>query len=351
MNNKTSLISTLFFAAISFLLFFSCKSKPEEVAKAKGPMVVKAEAYIVKASAVSDKIEVPGSLLPFETTEIHPEVAGKIVKLNIKDGQMVTKGNLLVKLFDGDLQAQLHKLAVQLEIAEKTQQRSDALLKINAISQQDYDLATLQVSTTRADMQIIRASIEKTEIRAPFSGKIGFKNVSIGAYVSPTTVICTLDIVNQLKLEFSVPEKYNSKVANGQSVTFGVENSPKTYSAKVIATEVGITENTRSLKVRAVVESADKFVSPGVFAKVKFDMGTDNNAIMIPTQAIIPGARDKKVAIYRDSVANFQVVTTGIRDSANVQVLTGLKIGDTILISGLLSIKPGSKVVINKIKS
>jgi membrane fusion protein, multidrug efflux system len=336
---------------IPLLVVFSCNSKREEAPKAKVPMMVRSDAYIIKASSVSDKIEIPGSLLPYETTEIHPEVAGKIVKLNITDGQLVSKGRLLVKLFDGDLQAQLHKLVVQLQIAEKTEQRSQALLKINAISQQDYDLSVLQVNTTKADMQIIRASIEKTEIRAPFSGKIGFKNVSIGAYVSPTTVICTLDIINQLKLEFSVPEKYNSKVAIGQTVTFNVENSPKTYSAKVIATEVGITENTRSFKVRAVVESVDKFISPGVFAKVKFDMGTDNNAIMIPTQAIIPGARDKKVAIYRDSVANFQVVTTGVRDSANVQILSGLKVGDTILTSGLLSIKPGSKVMINKVKS
>ena len=340
----------LFFFPLLSTLLFSCNNKPDEAPKPKAPMLVKADAYIVKASSVSDVIEIPGSLLPFDSTSIHPEVAGKIVGLHINVGQFITKGFLMVKLFDGDLQAQLQKLRVQLQIAEKTEQRSKGLLKINAISQQDYDLSELQVSNTKADMQVINASIDKTEIRAPFSGKIGFKNVSTGAYVTPATVISTLSIVDRLKLEFSIPEKYNSQVSVGQNITFMVENSPRTYSAKVIATEASINENTRTLKVRALVEATDKFITPGVFAKVRFDMGTDTHAIMIPTQAIIPGARDKKIAIYRDSSATFQTVTTGVRDSSNVQVLTGLNVGDTVLISGLMSIKPGSKIRLGQVR-
>ena len=329
---------------------FSCSQKKEEApARPKTPAAVKADAYIVKTTSISDAIEIPGSLMPYDSAAIHPEVAGKIVRLNIQDGQYISKGALMVKLFDGDLQAQLQKLRVQLQIAQKTEQRSAALLKINAISQQDYDLAELQVSNVKADMQVIYASIAKTEIRAPFSGKIGFKNVSNGAYVSPTTAICSLSIVDKLKLEFSIPEKYESKVSLGKAVTFSVEGSMRNYAAKVIATEASISENTRALKVRAVVEGTDKFISSGLFAKVKFDMGNNNNALMVPSQAIIPGARDKKVAIYRGGAANFQTVTTDVRDSANVQITSGIAAGDTILISGLMSIKPGAKVQLGTI--
>ena len=333
------------------LIFWSCSSKKDDTSqKPKGPVTLKADAYIVKTSSVNNAIEVPGSLLPFDSAQIHPEVAGKIIQLNIQDGQRVPKGYLMAKLFDADLQAQLQKLKVQLQVAQKTEERSRELLKINAISQQDYDLSLLQTSTTKADMQAVYASLDKTRIIAPFSGKIGFKNVSNGAYVSPTNSICTISIVDRLKLEFSVPEKYQSKVVIGQKVTFTVENNPKVYSAKVIATEASITENTRSLKIRAEVSNIDKSIDPGLFAKVNFDMGSDNHALMIPTQAIIPGARDKKVIIYHAGIADFTTVTTSVRDSANVQVLTGIAPGDTILISGLLSIKPKSKVQIDHIQ-
>jgi membrane fusion protein, multidrug efflux system len=330
--------------AFYLLLIFSCKEKKEENPKPKGPMTIKAEGYVVRTSTLNQRIEAPGTLLPYDETEIHPEVAGKIVTLNIADGQTVQKGALMVKLFDGDLQAQLRKLRVQLAIARKNEERVNELLKINAISRQDYDLAVLQVSNTSADISITEASLAKTVIRAPFSGKVGFRNVAIGAYVSPSTVICKLSIINKLKLEFTVPEKYSSLVSSGNLVNFSTANNSKQYQAKVIATEAGIAENTRTLKVRAVVENVDKGVEAGGFAKVTYDLGDNRNAIMVPSQAIIPQARGKKVIVYQGGVPDFRDVTTGTRDSANVQILSGVTVGDTILTSGLLAIKPTSKV-------
>ena len=342
---------------ILFLFFLSsCGSKSKDpktnkgLAKTTAPASLSVEGFLVQASVLNSSIEIAGSLLPFEETEIHPEVAGKVVMLSIKEGTKVKRGTLLARLFDGDLQAQLHKLSVQLQIAKKTQERQIELLKIGGISQQDYDLSLLNVSTIQADMQILQASINKTIIRAPFDGKIGLKNISIGAYITPLTVLTTIRQVNKLKLEFSVPEKYTPKVVVGNNISFSTEASGKKYSAKIMATESGITQENRSLKVHAIVENTDKNITAGSFAKVIFDMGDNNNAIMIPTQAIIPQARDKKVIVYRDGIANFNTVVTGTRDSAKVEILNGLAVGDTIITTGLLSIKPGSKINLSSLK-
>ena len=305
---------------------------------------------MVRPTVLNSSIDVAGSLLPFEETEIHPEVAGKVVMLSIKEGSVVRKGTVLARLFDGDLQAQLHKLDVQLEIAKKTRDRQNELLKIGGISQQDYDLSVLDVSTIQADMQVLQASINKTIIRAPFDGKIGFKNISIGAYVTPTTIVTTIRQINKLKLEFSVPEKYTPKIDLGNVINFSTESSDKKYTAKIVATESGITQDNRSLKVHAIVENTDKNITAGSFAKVNFDMGNDNNAVMIPTECIIPEARDKKVIVYHNGAADFNTVNTGVRDTARVEILKGINIGDTVITTGLLNIKPESKISISSFK-
>lgn len=332
----------------------SCADKTEKIsaknikAPSSAPMPV--EGYVVTPTVLNANVLVAGTLLPFEQTEIHPEVAGKVVALTIKEGSFVKRGTLLVKLFDDDLKAQLNKYNVQLQIAEKTQQRQDELLKIGGISQQDFDLSILNVSTIKADMQILRAAINKTEIRAPFDGILGFKNISMGAYITPQTIITTISQVNKLKLEFSVPEKYTNKVKVGNFVSFTTETSAKKYSGRIIAMESAITQENRSLKIQAIVEHLDNDITAGGFANVDFNLGENANALMIPTQAIIPQARDKKVIVYRGGSADFNTITTGIRDSSKVEILSGLAIGDTIITTGLLSIKPGSKISISSYK-
>ncbi len=342
--------SSLLSAIILIFFLSSCDSKtkkidpPKSGSRPSAPPALSVEGYLIHPSVLHSSIEVAGTLLPFEETEIHPEVSGKVTYLSIQEGAHVKKGTLLARLFDGDLQAQLQKLKVQLQVAQKTQERQAELLKIGGISQQDYDLSALDVSSIKADIQVLQASIDKTIIRAPFDGKIGFKNISIGAFITPTTIITTIRQDSKLKLEFSVPEKFTPKVKMGNVIFFTTESSPKRYQAKIFATESGITEENRSLKVHAVVENTDKNITAGSFAKVAFDMGDDNDAVMIPTQAIIPEARDKKVITYNGGIALFKIVTTGTRDSAKVEILSGLSIGDTVITTGLLSIQPGSKI-------
>jgi membrane fusion protein (multidrug efflux system) len=337
------------------MFFISCKNKKEEnpgmssMAMMQQALVV--DAMIAGPSPLSANIEVPGTILANESTEIQPEVSGRIVELNIKEGAFVQQGTLLAKLYDGDLQAQLKKLEVQLKIADQTEKRQAELLKIQGISQQEYDLSLLQVSNLNADIDIIKENIRKTEIRAPFSGKLGLKNISPGAFVTPSTIVTTISQVSQLKIQFNVPEKYGSELRIGQKINFTIDGSLKNFTAGIIATEVKMDENTRSLAIRAMVNNPDPVLIPGAFAKVEIVLGQNEKAIMIPTIVVQPQGRSKLVYIYRNGKSMPSEITTGVRDSSNIQVLTGVNAGDTVITTGLLFLRPGGEVKIKKINS
>jgi membrane fusion protein (multidrug efflux system) len=340
-------------AVVLFIITtISCKEKkkaPEVMTVRSVNLPVQVEAFIARTRTLSESIDVPGTLLPYETTEIRPEISGRIVEINIPEGRVVEQGTLLVKLFDGDLQAKLKKLEVQLSIAQKTVERQKALLEINGISQQEYDLSQLEANNLSADIELVKVDIGKTRITAPYSGKIGLKNISLGAYVTPTNILTTISQVNNLKLEFTVPEKYSENMTRGREVEFNISGLDKTYKATIMATEAAIEANTRTLKVRALVKGRHDELVSGGFAKVSLELGDKEKPLVIPTQAIIPEARNKKVVLYKDGRADFQVVTTGIRDSTFVQILDGLKEGDTVITTGLLAIRPDSKITLTKV--
>lgn len=355
---------SLFF--VSFFLLLACGSKDKKdtppAQNGKGgpqkqpPLPV--EAMIASTKEISADIEIPGSLMANESTEIHPETSGRLVLLNIKEGAVVGKGTLLAKLYDGDLQArlrslnvQLKKAEVQLKIAQQSEDRSAKLLKIQGISQQDYDMSLLQVNNIMADMGVIqaqmgeiRANMTKLYIYAPYSGKLGLKNISPGAFVTPATVITTISQVNQLKLQFNIPEKYGAMIKKGQEVNFTIDGSQKTFTAAIIATEDAVEEDTRSLAVRALVKGNDGELIPGTFAKVKIVLGKNEEALMIPNSCIVPQGRKKLIFLAKNNKAISTEITTGIRDSSNIQVLTGLTKGDTVITSGLLFVKPNADI-------
>ena len=307
------------------------------------------DGFVVRHQSISDKIEVPGSLMPSEQTQIRSEVSGRIVKLNIAEGSGVQKDALLVKLFDGDLQAQLKKLKVQLAIAETTEKRQRELLEIKGISQQDYDLVKLNVETLNVDIEATEIAIVKTEIRAPYSGQLGLRSVSLGAYISPADVITTIRQVDELKLEFSVPEKYAKEVKKNDRISFRVDGGQRDHTATVIATENSVEQTTRTLRIRALVNKVDSELVPGVFARVNLQLGQTADALLVPTQAVISTARNKQVAVLRKDSVVFNVVETGARDSVYVQITNGLKVGDTVITTGLMVLKPNSKVSVKRI--
>lgn len=299
---------------------------------------------------LSEKVTVSGTIVPSEETELHTEASGRVVRINLPEGKMVRKGELLLKIFDEDLKTRLIQLETQLKQAEITEQRLGDLLKVKGVSQQEYDLAALQVKNLRTEMDLVRIDVAKTELRAPYDGLIGLRRISPGAYVTPTTAIATIRAAAALKVDFAVPEKYSAGIRPGQTVQFTVQGSPQTYKAVVQASEQRINEDTRNLLVRALVQGASQELLPGAFAEVDLVLDQKNNALLVPSQAIIPQARDKKIIVSKNGKANFVTVKTGVRQSELVEITDGLQSGDTIATTGILFLRPDAAMTFSNVQ-
>jgi membrane fusion protein (multidrug efflux system) len=323
---------------------FACKSKnPVKSEPARQTNIISnIEGFVVRPSTIDQTISISGTLKPLEETVLMPEVPGRVVRINLDEGKFVKQGTLLVKLFDEDIQAQLHKSQAQLQIAEQTRERQSELVKVNGISQTDYDQSLLQVNSIKADIEVLKVLIRKTEVVAPYDGVIGLRNISLGAEVTTSTSLATIRAEKQLKLDFSVPEKYSNQIKPGTKLQFTIQSESKKFDAIVMATEQGIDATTRNLKVRALVNVDTPSLLPGTFATVEVRLDENKNALMIPTQAIIPRERDKQLIVAKSGKARFITVTTSVRQDSMIEVTGGLNPGDTVVTTGILFIKPGS---------
>lgn len=319
------------------------RKKPEEKRRGKGEGQRKVEALVVRPTTLLNEISVTGSLLSFDEVELKNEMPGRIVHLNLPEGRTVTKGTVLVKLFDDDLQAGLKKLQAQLALQQQIYKRQTELIKVNGISQNEYEQSHLQVNTLQAEIEAQKAQIRKTEVLAPFDGIIGLRNVSMGAVVNTSTTLATVRS-NRLKLDFYVPEKYGDAIKTGMNVDFSLYSGQSDYRATVLATERSIDDATRNLKVRAVINQTATGLLPGAFANVRLQLGSNPNALLIPTESIIPMERDKQVIVARKGKAHFVTIKTGLRKESMVEVTDGLHVGDTLVVTGLLFFKEGDVI-------
>ncbi|WP_341834340.1 efflux RND transporter periplasmic adaptor subunit [Chitinophaga pollutisoli] len=359
MRNKTLRIVILFLV-LAVAGFFIYKLTAKNDANPGAPSAaggarpagkpIMADAYVVKPVKLDEIIEASGTLQSNEEVELKPEITGRITNIYFKEGAKVAKGTLLIKLYDGDILATLRKLELQRELARTTLARQESLLKINGISRQDVDVTTNQVAAYGADIEFNKAQLQKTEIRAPFSGTIGLRNVSEGAIVGPTTIMTTLQQLDPLKVDFASPEKYRNAIRKGDPVTFSVSGDTNRYRGSIYAIDPKIDLATRSVKIRAIVPNPNGILFPGSFARTSIQLKDNPNAIMIPSQAVIPGTRFKQVIVADSGKAKFVNVETGVRNENNVQITSGLEIGDTVITTGILSLKPGMTFKYNKVQ-
>jgi membrane fusion protein (multidrug efflux system) len=361
MTSSKKILRTVLLAIVAAIVIFFIYKKVADgerktpagpAARGKGaggnkPLLT--DAYVVKTTKLAQTIEASGTLQSNEEVEVKPEITGRIVGLYFKEGVNVKKGDLLVKIYDEDLKAQLQKLQLQQQLAKTTLERQENLLKINGISQQDVDVTRNQVSAYGADIDYTRTQLQKTELRAPFNGRLGLRNVSLGAIVSPTTVITTLQQIDPLKIDFSIPEKYRTAIKLGDAVDFRVAGDNNVYKGSIYAMDPKIDLATRTIRIRAIVPNAGKLL-PGAFARITISLRDMPEAIMIPSQAVIPGTRDKSVIVADSGKVKFVIIETGIRDENNVQVTSGLNIGDTVITSGIMQLRPGMVIRYNNIK-
>jgi membrane fusion protein, multidrug efflux system len=300
--------------------------------------------FVVKTEKLDNKIFATGSVVASEMVDLKPEIAGKIVQLNIVEGKAVSKGQLLIKLNDEDLQAQVKKLNAQMQLAQQSEQRLRKLLDIKGVSQDEYDVVTNQMNNIRADLEFTQAQIAKTELKAPFSGVIGLRSVSLGSYISASSQVANIQVLNPVKVEFTVPEKYANQVQVGESIAFTTEGSLEHFTGKVYATDNQIDPISRSLKIRATAQNPNAKLKPGAFVKVDFSLKEIGNALMIPTEAIVPILKGQQVYVSKDGKAKAVAVEVGVRTDSRIQILSGIQIGDTIITSGLMGMKPDAKV-------
>ncbi len=341
-----------------FILFQSNilnKKSPEPVEEEgttivpDAPQALPVEAVRVAAQPLRDAISVNGSTVPNEEVAIASEVPGKIVHILFREGSSVKKGEKLIQLDEEELRAERERLVVQRNLNEKIAERLKALYEKEGVSLQDYEVAQAEVEKVEADIALVDAQLEKRVIRAPFSGRLGLRMVSEGSYLSPGTPIVNLISIDPIKLEFNVPEKYSRTVGPGTEVEFKMDGSDRTYTAKVSAQEPLIDPDTRTLRLKAVASNPGGAILPGAFANVTVSLKEFDQAILVPTQAIIPELNSQKVYVYRNGVAESQEVTTGIRQASLIQVTTGLEPGDTVITTGILQLRPGAPVTISQL--
>lgn len=354
--------SKIFIPVLSLLLvlgFSACKSKKTETTTTTGrgqaggrPNNLRAEVYVVKAEVFQNDYKASGTLLPNEEIEIHPEISGRVTSISFKEGARVRKGQTLVQLYDADIRAQIQKLRAQRQLQVKLLERQQELLSIGGISRQEYETTQTQIRSIDADIAFAQAQLRTTKIVAPFDGTVGLRNISVGAVVTPTTVIATLQQTNPLKMDFSIPDKYRNLLYTGKGVFFSVNNIQSgNLSGKISAVEPGADVTTRTVKVRAIVPNSSNKLVPGSFAEVVIPFESNYSAILVPSNAVIPTTRDKKVAVVENGRAQLLTVELGERTSDKVEVVKGLEAGDTIIVTGIMQVKAGMEVKVTKVRN
>lgn len=339
--NYTKLLILLI---VSPLLIISCKSKKKDLAPKERPSVV-VDVIVAGNNDVTSILEVNGTVLSNESVELRPETSGRLIYLNIPDGAKVAQGTVLARVNDAELQAQLEQQKNQLDLAQKTEKRLANLLKVNGVNQADYDAALNSLNNIQANIKVTTALLDKTVIKAPFAGELGLRLVSQGAYVTPSTLIGTLQQTDKVKIDFAVPETYADVIKKGDKIKVLSSNATEPLEATIHAIEPQVNSVSRNIKVRAFL--TDGVILPGAFVKVILEQQHQN--IMVPSNAIIPDALSNQVVVVHKNKAVYTNVETGVRNSSQVELTKGVNIGDSIIVSGMLSVRPNAPVKVKKV--
>lgn len=345
MKLKTLLLLLLILLFVGFI-GYRIKSNADKTSTPKSNTngndkpALKVNGIIAKEEKFSNIIAVSGSIEADEQVEIRSEVSGIVEKIYFNEGTKVTKGQTLFKVNDIELRAQLAQAITRKNLAKENERRAQLLLEKEAISQEEYDIASAEFRSLQSQTQLIQAQISKTAVKAPFSGKIGLRNISPGTYLTPATVVTNLVSADELKITFSIPEKYASEIKLNSAINFTVSGNNEIFTAKIYAIDPSIDIATRTLLVRAKANNKEGKLFPGTYANVKLPLTEINNAILIPTEAIIPVQNGKKIFISENGKAKELHIETSTRTEESILVTKGLKAGDTIITSAIMSLKP-----------
>ena len=317
---------------------------------ARGAQTLSVNAIVLQPRSLNDVFRTKGVLLPDEEVDLIFETSGKITQINFKEGSFVNKGQLLAKVNDAPLQAELKKLEAQLPLARERVFRQRTLLDKDAVSQEAFETVTTDLDKLKADVELVKARIAQTELRAPFSGMIGLRMVSEGTYASPQVMVSKLTKISPLKIEFSVNERQEDEIVDGTKLSFSVENDLNTYEASVYAVETSLEANTLSLKARARYANPGGKMKPGRSANIEIQLREITNTLVIPSISSVAEMGQDIAYTYKDGKAHRVVLTKGLRTASSVQILEGLSIGDTLLTTGVMQLRDGMNVSIAQLE-
>ena len=350
----TAVVLAGFCAVVGGYKYYShSKSDNADAPAAPAPKknnILNVNGLAIKHQQLTDELSMVGNLLPDEEVNLTFETSGKIVEIKFQEGAMVRKGDLLAKVNDKPLVAQLSRYEAQLKLANDRVFRQSTLLEKDAVSQEAFEQARTELAILNADIDIVKQNIALTELRAPFDGIIGLRNVSEGAYASPSVVVAKLTKISPLKIDMYIPERYADDIKVGTPLTFTVEGQNRTYSAEVYAKESEVDMQTRTLAVRAIYPNTNGQLMPGRFISAKIRMTDIPQAIAIPTEAIVPEMGVDKVYVYRNGKAYATTVKTGLRTDALIHIIEGIELGDTIITSGTLQLREALPVKLDVIE-
>jgi len=328
---------------------FKDRQKKHSIQAPAAERVFPAEGFLVRDTIVNYELNTIGTIRANESVDIVSEISKRLISINFQEGTYVTKGTLLFKLDDADLKARLEKLTIMEALALQNEQRNKTLLEKGGISQEIYDGVLNNLKTIQADIHLINVELDKTEIKAPFSGKIGLRYVSEGAFVTPDMILTTLQDVSRVRIDLSVPERYANSLKTNMVIVFTTPANPKEFSATIKAIQPNIDIGTRNIQIMAMADNKNGMLFPGSSIKVTLEFEESERSIFVPTQCLIPSLKGYNVYIVKNGEVRMNQVTTGRRTNESVQLLDGTEIGDTLVMTNILRIRPGSLVTIDKI--
>jgi membrane fusion protein (multidrug efflux system) len=305
---------------------------------------LRVDVYRVEAQPLTEEVAATGEVRAGERVELTASVAGRVQSIFFEEGSTVRRGAVLVKIEDSELKAQLQRAEVERKLAETRERRASRLLEEETISQETYDEASADLDSLAAEIDLIQARLDKTQMRAPFSGVIGLRRISEGAYVTPADPLATLQSLDPVKIDFSVPEKYAGRVRQGQEIVFTVAGSDQEHRGTIYALEPAVDSETRSLELRARSPNPDHSLVPGAFAKVRLVLDTQPDALLVPSLALVPELGRTTVFVLEEGVVRQREVSVGARLESQVEIVRGLEPGDLVLTSGLQQVQPGASV-------
>lgn len=313
--------------------------------------VIAVEGYIAEAHVALKAFTAMATLEPMNHVSLTAAMSGRLTNLYAKDGAQVQKGALLAKIDDSELQAQLKQAESNQQLAQQKFDRVKTLFEKDGATKADMESAEASLKSAEASVELIKAQIAKTEVRAPFAGKLGFVDVSVGAWLTTGTPIVSISEVKKLKAKFALPQRYASTLKVGDAVELRDEERGVTVNGKVKALEAALSESSRTRQILVEVDNAKGDLLAGSYTKVSAAMQSGfAKSIPVPAEALTLDKDGAYVYIVNDGKAKIKHVETGLRTPIAVDVVNGLDEGDTVITSGLISLREGAAVRIREIR-